>query len=250
MQWLGSLICLAALPLCAPASTFTSIPDVPGAFQVAGAAKRLEVQGRALEGKEVIGLAGKPDGYDIQVGGVSIFSLEYAHQVGRREPLRPLPADLSDWSNAPACPPDRVLVDPATGRLRFFAGHDPAALKSQVTALRREMYGDSALGTWKGNRFFLSHWSVNLNLWAYDVSDPKAPRLIGEVSVPTKTYGMLTLDSGLLIVGTERGTHCVDVSDPGQMKVVGPLGPSQWFNPITSRYLAGWKSPEETTHFQ
>jgi hypothetical protein len=242
-------MCLAALPLCASASTFTSVPDVPGAFQVADAAKRLEAKGRALEGKEVIGLAGKPDGYDIQVGGVSIFSLEYAHQVGRREPLRPLPADLSDWSKALACPPDRVLVDPATGRLRFFVGHDLAAFKSQVTALRREMYGDSALGTWKGNRFFLSHWSVNPNLWAYDVSDPKAPRLIGEVTVPTKTYGMLTLDSGLLIVGTERGTHCVDASDSG-MKVIGPLGPSQWFNPITSRYLAGWNSPDETTHFQ
>jgi hypothetical protein len=42
----------------------------------------------------------------------------------------------------------------------------------------------------------------------------------------------------------------VDASNPGQMKVSGPLAPSQWFHPISSRYLAGWKSPAETTHFQ
>ena len=44
--------------------------------------------------------------------------------------------------------------------------------------------------------------------------------------------------------------YCVDASDPSSMKVHGPLGPSQWFAPITSRYLAGWRSPGETTHFQ
>jgi hypothetical protein len=217
---------------------------------MAGAAPGLKVQGRPLEAKEVIGLAGKADGYDIRIDGLSIFGLEYAHRIGRRQPLRPLHADLSDWSRATACPPDRVLVDPAAGRLRFFAGHDPSAFKSEVTAQVREMGGDSALGTWNGNRFFLSHWSIDQNLWAYDLSDPKNPRKIGEVSVPTKTYGLLTLDSGLLIVGTERGTHCVDATTPERMKVSDPLGPSQWFQPITPRYLAGWKSSAETTHFQ
>jgi hypothetical protein len=143
-----------------------------------------------------------------------------------------------------------VLIDPVNGRLRFFPGHDPAAFKSQMTAAIREMGGDSALGAWQGDRFFLSHWSVSPNLWAYDVRDPKYPRKIGEVQVPSKTYGLLALDNRLLIVGTERGTHCVDASDPRQMKVSGPFGPSQWFSPITSRYLAGWKSPAETTHFQ
>jgi hypothetical protein len=119
-----------------------------------------------------------------------------------------------------------------------------------VTALRREMYGDSALGAWSGKHFLLSHWSIPLNLWAYDLSDPNHPRKVGEVQVPTKTYGLQALERGLVVVGTERGTHCVDARDPGSMTVHGPLGPSQWFAPITSRFVAGWKSPDETTHFQ
>jgi hypothetical protein len=232
-----------------PDSTFETVRGVPGAFQVNGKVT-LTAGGKPLTAEDLAARAGKPDGFDIRVNGRSLFGMDYAHAIGRREPLRPQAADLSDWARAPRCPPDRVLVDPRTGRLRFFTGHDPSTFKSQVTALRREMYGDSALGTWKGNRFFLSHWSTPLNLWAYDVSDPKDPRKIGEVQVPSKTYGLRTLDSGLLVVGTERGTHCVDASDPGRMRVSGPLGPSQWFAPITSRFLAGWKSPAETTHFQ
>jgi hypothetical protein len=212
--------------------TFEAVAGIPGGFQIRGGTAALAPASQPL------------------VDGVGLFTMEYAHRIGRREPLRPLDADLSDWQKAPPCPPDRVLLDRKTGRLRFFAGHDPSTFKSEVTALRREMYGDSALGTWKGNHFFLSHWSVNLNLWAYDVSDPSNPRKVGEVHVPNKTYGLLTLDNGFLIVGTERGTHCVDASNPAQMKVSGPLAPSQWFNPISSRYLAGWKSPAETTHFQ
>jgi hypothetical protein len=176
--------------------------------------------------------------------------MEYAHVTGRREPLRAQSADLSDWGRAPRCPPDRVLIDPTTGRVRFFTGADPATFKSTVTAQLREMYGDSALGAWSGKHFFLSHWSIPMNLWAYDVSDPRNPRKVGEVQVPTKTYGLLALKGDLLVVGSERGTHCVDARDPSSMKVQGPLAPSQWFAPITSRYLAGWISPGETTHFQ
>jgi hypothetical protein len=232
-----------------PDYTFEAVRGVPGAFQTKNSVP-LTARGKRLNAEGIANLAGRPDGFDIQVNGRSLFSMDYAHATGRREPLRPQAADLSDWSRAPRCPPDRVLIDPRTGRLRFFTGHDPSKFKSQVTALRREMYGDSALGAWQGNRFFLSHWSVPLNLWAYDVSDPKNPRKIGEVHVPTKTYGLVTLDGGLLVVGTERGTHCVDATDPGRTRVRGPLGPSQWFAPITSRYLAGWKSPAETTHFQ
>jgi hypothetical protein len=213
------------------------VPGVPGAFQV--------------RAKAPLPPAADPHGrFDIRVDGRSIFGMEYAHAAGRREPLRPQVADLADWSRAPLCPPDRVLIDSRTGRLRFFTGHDNSTFKSEVTALRREMYGDSALGAWQGKRFFLSHWSIPMNLWAYDVSDPRNPRKIGEVRVPTRTYGLLALRRGLLIVGTERGTHCVDAADAARMTVHGPLGTSQWFSPITSRYLAGWKSPAETTHFQ
>jgi hypothetical protein len=235
-----------------PDDTFAAVRGVPGAFQLAGAKNPvpLTVGGKPLDAEGIANRAGKPDGFDIRIDGRSLFGMDYAHATGRREPLRPEAADLSDWSRAPRCPPDRVLIDPRTGRLRFFTGHDPSRFKSQVTALRREMYGDSALGAWQGNRFFLSHWSIPLNLWVYDVSDPKNPRKIGEVHVPNKTYGLRALDGGLLVVGTERGTHCVDASDPARMRVSGPLGPSQWFAPITSRYLAGWKSPAETTHFQ
>jgi hypothetical protein len=234
----------------AAAPSFVGVPSVPGAFELKGGPKPLTVGDKPLQDRDVVGLAGTSNGFDLLVDGVSVFSLDYAHRTGRREPLRSVAMDLSDWKKAPACPPDRVLIDPAHGRLRFFPGHDPAAFRSEVTATIREMGGDSALGAWQGDRFFLSHWSINPNLWAYDVSDPKHPRKIGEVQVPSKTYGLLTVGSGRLIVGTDRGTHCVDVSDPGHMKVSGLLGPGQWFNPITSRYVAGWKSPAETTHFQ
>jgi RNA polymerase sigma factor (sigma-70 family) len=232
-----------------PDYTFEAVRGVPGAFQAKNLGP-LTAGGKPLNAEDVANRAGKPDGFDIRVNGRSLFGMDYAHATGRREPLRPQVANLSDWDRASRCPPDRVLIDPRTGRLRFFTGHDPSKFKSRVTALRREMYGDSALGAWKGNRFYLSHWSIPLNLWAYDVSDPKNPRKIGEVHVPTKMYGLQILDSGLLVVGTERGTHCVDASDPGRMRVSGSLGPSQWFAPITSRYLAGWQSPAETTHFQ
>jgi hypothetical protein len=228
--------------------TFLPVPEVPGAFRLNGGAKPLTVANKPLQSKDVAALAGTANGFDIRVDGVSMFSLDYAHRLGRREPLRPLAADLADWKTA--CPPDRVLIDPSNGRLRFFPGHDPAALKSEVTAAIREMGGDSALGAWQGDRFFLSHWSIDRNLWAYDLSDPKHPRKVGEVHVPTRTYGLMTLDNRLLIVGTERGVHCVDATDPAQMKVSGSLAPCQWFSPITQRYLAGWKSPAETTHFQ
>jgi hypothetical protein len=245
--WCGAAV-LLTLPavawgqrLVVPEVALEAVRGVPGAFQ-AGGKVPLPPGARPRDGA-----GGR---FDIRVDGRSIFGMEYAHATGRREPLRPQAADLSDWSSAPLCPPDRVLTDPRTGRLRFFTGHDPATFKSQVTALRREMYGDSALGAWQGNHFFLSHWSIPVNLWAYDVSDPRNPRKVGEVRVPTKTYGLLALDRGLLAVGTERGTYCVDAADPARMTVHGPMGASQWFSPITGRYLAGWKSPAETTHFQ
>jgi hypothetical protein len=208
------------------------VTGIPGGFQ-------------AREGVGAFSAEGAPF-----VGELPLFGMDYAHRAGRREPLRPLAADLSDWAKAIPCPPDRVLVDHKTGRLRFFEGHDPDRFKSAVTALEREMYGDSALGAWKGNLFFLSHWSVDRNLWAYDLADPKHPRKVGETSVPTKTYGLLALPSGLLIVGTERGIHCVDAADPARMKVSPALAPGQWVNPVTPRYLAAWKSAEETTQFQ
>jgi hypothetical protein len=254
-QWCA-LALLVALPAGAcgqrPTSAeanFEAVSGVPGAFQTLGKVP-LTASGKPLDARGVVVRAGQTDGFDIRVDGRSIFGLGYAHATGRREPLRAQLADLSDWGRAPRCPPDRVLIDPKTGRVRFFSPDNPATFKSEVTAQLREMYGDSALGVWNGKHFFLSHWSIPQNLWAYDVSDPTNPRKVGEVQVPTKTYGFLGLKRGLLVVGTERGTHCVDASDPSSMKVHGPLGPSQWFAPITSRYLAGWRSPGETTHFQ
>jgi len=50
--------------------------------------------------------------------------------------------------------------------------------------------------------------------------------------------------------GRALTARAIAARDPGNMKVHGWLGPSQWFAPITSRYLAGWKSPAPTTHFQ
>jgi hypothetical protein len=249
------LALLVALPAGARGQTPTSaeadlevVPGVPGAFQTRGKVP-LTASGKPLDDRGSA-RAGRPAGFDLRVDGRSIFGLDYAHATGRREPLRAQSADLSDWDRAPRCPPDRVLIDAKSGRVRFFTRDDPVTFQSKVTAQLREMYGDSALGAWSGNHFFLSHWSISQNLWAYDVSDPRNPRKVGEVQVPTRAYGLLSLKGGLLVVGTERGTHCVDASDPASMKVHGPLGPSQWFAPITSRYLAGWKSPGETTHFQ
>jgi hypothetical protein len=254
-MWWALPALLAAIPggACGQRPTsaeaeFEAVSGVPGAFKTSSKTP-LTASGKPLDARSVV-RAGRPDGFDVRVDGRSTFGLDYAHATGRREPLRAQLADLSDWSKAPRCPPDRVLIDPKAGRLRFFTGDDPASLESKVTAQLRETYGDSALGAWSGKHFFLSHWSIPQNLWAYDVSDPKNPRKVGEVQVPTKTYGLLALKGGLLAVGTERGIHCVDASDPSRMKVHGPLGPGQWFAPITSRYLAGWKSPEETTHFQ
>jgi hypothetical protein len=254
-KWSAAAL-LFALPIVArgqrpsvPEVAFEAVPHVPGAFQAKGKGP-LMAGGMPLDAQSILCAAGKPDGFDIRVDGRSVFGMDYAHAAGRREPLRALAADLSDWGQAPPCPPDRILIDPRAGRVRFFAGHASATFTSEVTALRREMYGDSALGAWSGKHFFLSHWSIPQNLWAYDLSDPTHPRKVGEVQVPTKTYGLLAVANGLLIVGTERGTHSVDATDPTNMKAHGPLGPSQWFAPITARYLAGWKSPDETTHFQ
>ncbi len=67
----------------------------------------------------------------MRADGASIFGMDYAHRVGRREPLRAMPADLSDGKTR-ACPPDRVLVDPRTSRLRFFTGHEPAQFQSEL----------------------------------------------------------------------------------------------------------------------
>ena len=95
-------------------------------------------------------LAGKRDGYDLLVDGASLFGMEYAHRVGRREPLRPMAADLSDWNKAPQCPPDRILIAPRTGRLRFFTGHDPAKFQSEFVAGFPGTHGDAAIARWRG----------------------------------------------------------------------------------------------------
>jgi hypothetical protein len=123
-----------------PDLSFEAVRGVQGAFQVNGTVP-LTAGGKPLKAEDLAARAGKPDGFDIRVNGRSLFGMDYAHVVGRREPLRPLAADLSDWARAPRCPPDRVLIDPRTGRLRFFTGHDPSKFKSRVTALRREMSG-------------------------------------------------------------------------------------------------------------
>src|SRR5689334_24891009 len=83
---------------------FQPVAKVPGAYQVADGSLPLRAGGKALDPDRVTALAAKADGFDLRVDGVSLFGMEQAHRSGRREPLRPLAADLSDWNKAPACP--------------------------------------------------------------------------------------------------------------------------------------------------
>jgi hypothetical protein len=214
---------------------------VAGAFQIKGGGP-LTAGGAPLDARDVAARAGKPDGFDVRVDGRSIFDLDYAHAVGRREPLRPQPADLSDLARAAACPPDHVLIDPRTGRLRFFAGDDPAHFQSKVTARIRGTHGDNAQAFWRGDVLFLSHWESAYNLWAYDVSDPSAPARVGELTVANFAHGFVLLDAGLALMGTtEKGLFLLDLRDPRKMQVVKPLSlKADWLAPITSRYVAAW----------
>ncbi len=138
-----AIIFLGAVSSRAP-TDLTAVPTWPGAFEPQGGPGPAIVKGKPLDAARVESLAGKPDGYDILVDRTSVFGMEYAHRVGRREPLQPMAADLSDGSKAPACPPDRVLIDPRSGRIRFFTGHDPAAFRSEVVARFRGTHGDCA----------------------------------------------------------------------------------------------------------
>jgi hypothetical protein len=87
----------------AQGAALQAVAEPPGGFQGAGGPARLVAKGKPVDAAGVAALAGKPDGYDVLGDGLSLFGMDYAHRVGRREPLRPLAADLSDWSKAPAC---------------------------------------------------------------------------------------------------------------------------------------------------
>jgi hypothetical protein len=154
----------------------------------------------------------------------------------------PQPADLSDWTRATACLPDRVLIDPRTGRIRSFTGDDPAHCQSKATTRIRGAHGDNARAVWRGDVLFLSHWESAYNLWAYEVSDPSAPAKVGELTVANFAHGFVLLDTGLTLMGTtEKGTFLLDLRDPHKMQVVKPLPPkADWLAPITSRYVAVW----------
>ena len=248
-SWLA-LAALVACPVAAAAPTeLQAVPRVPGAFAPRGGPAPIIVNGKPLEAGKVEPLAGKTDGYDLAADGESIFGMEYAHRVGRREPLRAMAADLSDWEKAPACPPDRLLVDPASGRVRFFAGHDPASFHSRVLARYRGTHGDNATPIWRGDTLFLSHWESSFNLWAYDVSKSDRPQKVGEIPVANFVHGFVLLESGYALVGSTSagGLFLVDLRDPAAMRVVrdrlvphpGPTG-VDWIAPVTPRYVAVW----------
>ena len=202
------------------------------------------VQRKPLEAAKVELLAGKGGGLGVLADGLSLFGMDYAHRAGRREPLRAMAADLSDWAKAPPCPPDRVLIDPRTGRIRFFAGDDPARFQSKVVARFRGTHGDSAITRWRGNVLFLSHWESSYHVWAYDVADPAAPVKVGEIPVANFAHGFVLLDSGWALMGTTdpRGVFLPDLRDPRHMKVVRPVVPQcDWLSLVTPRYVAAWQ---------
>ena len=252
IRWAAVLLATFWATRAAAASKLVAVDRMPGAFQRESGAAPLAAHGRALGAAEVESLAGKPEGYDVLAGGLSNFGMDYAQQAGRREPLRAMAADLADWQQAPACPPDHVLVDPRNGRLRFFAGHDPASFRSRVLARHRGTHGDNAIPIWRGNTLFLSHWESSYHVWAYDVSDTRAPRQVGELEVANFAHGFVLLDSGYALMGTTapQGPFLLDLRDPAHMRVVRsslaarrkPSEEMDWFGTITGRYVALWDS--------
>jgi hypothetical protein len=169
--------------------------------------------------------------------------MEYAHRTGRREPLRPVAADLSQWKKAPDCPPDRVQIDPRSGRLRFFAGHDPSRFESRVVARFRGTHGDNAIAHWRGDTLFLSHWEASFHIWAYDVHNPAAPEKIGELAVDNFAHGFVLLESGFALMGTtgKNGVYLLDLRDPRKMqRLRSLLSKHDWLQPINARHVAVW----------
>lgn len=237
--------------LAVPAGAQTAlkaVPGVPGAFEPQARSAPVMVQGKPLDAAKVELLAGKGDGFDVLADGLGLFGMDYAHRAGRREPLRPVAADLSDWAKAPACPPDRVLIDPRTGRIRFFAGNDPARFQTKVVARFRGTHGDNAIAQWRGDVLFVSHWESSYHVWAYDVADPAAPVKVGEIPVANFAHGFIVLDSGWALMGTTdpRGVFLLDLRDPRHMKVVRPLiAQHDWLSLITPGYLAAWQGRKE-----
>jgi hypothetical protein len=110
------------------------------------------------------------------------------------------------------CPPDRVLVDPRTGRIRFFAGHAPATFQSKVVARFRGTHGDAAITQWRNNVLFLSHWDSSFHIGAYDLADPAAPVKVGEIPVANFAHGFVLLDSGWGRMG--RGSTSSPIRTP------------------------------------
>ena len=227
--------------------SFKPVPGIAGAFELADEPRPLTAKGKPLDAAELLALVGKADGFGVLADGVSVFGLDYAHLGGRREPLRPLAADLSDWPKAPACPPDRVLIDPRTGRLRFSAGHDPGGFQSRTVARFRGTHGDNAIPHWRGSALFLSHWESAYHVWAYDVADPRQARRIGELPVANFAHGFVMLNSGLALMGTtaREGVYLLDLRDPAGMKVVKPLLPgNDWLAHAAPNYVAVWSGRE------
>jgi hypothetical protein len=238
---LGMVCALASLH--AEERSFKAAANVAGGFEVEGPSS-LKAQGKPLDVADVSARAGKADGFDVRVDGVSVFGMEYAHRTGRREPLRPLAADLSDWKKAPDCPPDRVQIDPRSGRVRFFAGNDPSGFQSRVLARFRGTHGDNAIAHWRGDTLFLSHWEASFHIWAYDVHNPSAPEKIGELTVDNFAHGFVILDSGLALMGTtgSNGVYLLDLRDPRKMQRLRSLLPKHdWLQPISARYVAVWR---------
>jgi hypothetical protein len=242
----AAIVCVCCLGAAsAVAETgLKAVPGLPGAFEPQGGPGPESIRGKPLAAAQVESLAGKPDGYDILGDGASLFGMESAHRAGRREPLRPLAADLSDWNKAPQCPPDRVLVDPRTGRVRFFSGHDPAKFQSEVVASFRGTHGDWAFARWRGNTLFLSHWESSYHVWAYDAGNPSAPVKIGELPVANFAHGFVVLDSGWGLMGTTgKGVMLLDLRDPRKMEVVKSLVPEyDWVDVIAPGYVAVWQA--------
>jgi hypothetical protein len=239
-----ALVCFVSC--VAQGAALQPVAEAPGGFQIAGGPAPLVAKGKPVDATGVAALAGKPDGYDVLVDGLSLFGMDYAHKVGRREPLRGVAADLSDWGKAPACPPDQVLIDPRSGRMRFFSGHDPASFQSRVVARFRGTHGDAAFARWRGDIFFLSHWESSYHVWAYDARNPAVPAKIGELPVGNFAHGFVLLDSGWALMGTTgKGIMLLDLRDPREMKVVKRLLPGHdWVDSITPRYVAAWRMPD------
>ncbi len=237
-------VCFIGVAPAAAGTGLKAVPKVRGAFAPQGASGPEIAKGKLLDADQVEALAGRPVGYDILVDGESLFGMDYAHRAGRREPLRPMAADLSDWNQAPQCPPDRVLVDLRTGRARFFNGHDPAKFQSRVVAGFRGTHGDCAFARWRGNTLFLSHWESSFHVWAYGVDNPSAPVKLGELPVENFAHGFVVLDSGWGLMGTtNRGTLLLDLRDPRKMKVVRSLLPQHdWVDLIAPGYVAVWRA--------